>query len=170
MRVRHFPGLLAAVDRQIAYFQLQMKGDGVKAAQFYPPAGHLFQHGNHALGGPDSRKESVVLYQPRPTSTNRPASSNHSRTSKSCAAPASRRFHSLCPAPGRRHQRLRADLASRPQVLQPGGEQLSDFLLGKEFLDFPGNFSQRNTLPARLVKLRQKLLLVIALDALCCRY
>ncbi len=49
MGVRHFPGLLSAVDGQIAHFHLKVKRDGVEATQYHPSAGHLFQHGHQTL-------------------------------------------------------------------------------------------------------------------------
>ena len=46
MGIRNFPRLLAAVNRQIADFYLEMKRNGVDAIQFNPAAGNPLQGGD----------------------------------------------------------------------------------------------------------------------------
>src|SRR6202158_3633355 len=88
----------------------------------------------------------------RPAPLRLPASATKD-TSRSGVGPAGRRFRSLAAASSLRRQRLGADLASRPQVVKPGCEQLADFFLGEEFLDLSRHLRQGNVLPARLAKL-----------------
>ena len=60
----------------------------------------------------------------------------------------------------------RVDFTCGAQTLQPGGQELVHFLLGKQFFDSWCDFGQRNVGRAGLAKLGQKLVIVVTLDAL----
>src|SRR5690349_15257801 len=59
---------------------------------------------------------------------------------------------------------LLVDFASGSQVLQPGDEQLVNFFLGEQFLDFRFYLSERNVLFPGLPELWEKFLIVITLN------
>ena len=58
------------------------------------------------------------------------------------------------------------NLTSGAQVFQPCSQKLIHSFLSEDFLDLGSDFGQRNVRGPGLVKLRQKLLVVVALDAL----
>src|SRR6266513_4174195 len=72
-------------------------------------------------------------------------------------------FHSLRPHSRTRREPFHMNLTSGAQVFQPCNQKLVHLFLSEDFLDLGGDFGQRNIRGTAVVKLRQKLLVVVAL-------